>query len=94
MFTAGVVLMLLPIVAMVIGVPPEEPGSVALGGEPLFSPVEALFASFAFGSVLLLTGIAELQKSPLRYSLRTLLIAITLVAVVLGLIALAIKCCT
>ena len=91
LFTSGVLLMLLPIVAVVIGISKDEPDPSPIGGEQLFSSVEKLFASFAFGFVLLLSGTAELQKSPPRFSLRAMLIATTLLAVGLGLIVWAAK---
>jgi hypothetical protein len=78
--------MLSPVAAIFVGIPRSEPGAIPIGGEPLFNPIEALFASVALGFVSLLTGIAELRKFPPRFRLRTLLITMTLIAVMLGLV--------
>jgi hypothetical protein len=89
--TAGVVLLLLPVVTIFVGMPHHEADNVPIGGEPLFTPVEALFASVLVGVVLLLAGIPEVRKTPPRFRLRALLIAMTVVAVVLGFVAWAIR---
>jgi hypothetical protein len=91
----GVVLLLLPVAAVFIGIPREKPGDIPIRGEaPLFNAIEGLFASVLLGGVLLLMGIAESQKSRQRFSLRILLITITIISVVLGLVVWIIKSCT
>ena len=83
----SVLLMVIPITAALFGKTraPLDHADDFDAGNILFG----LFVSFVLGSLLLPAGITQLRRSPTRFSLRTLLIATTLVSMVLALMAYA-----
>jgi hypothetical protein len=85
--TCGAVLMLLPIVAMFIGLSRDDDIPVQNSENGLLgSSAIGLVFSFFGGGMILLTGIDEVKKYPPRYRLRAILSATTLISISLGLI--------
>ncbi len=89
--TAGVVLMLLPLVAIFIGVNSIMDVLTISNAQdqPFDSPTTGMLFSFVFGIGCVLKGVADLRQSPPQYRLRTLLIVTAVVAAALGFAVLA-----
>jgi hypothetical protein len=84
---AGILMLLLVPVVIFVRLIRQDLGGIPFGREEFFSPGEALLAAVALGPLSILVGIAELKKTPPHFSLRALLIAVSLFAVAFGLMA-------